>query len=201
MCDSGLKMSVVSDINWIFHKYYSDNPALCRIVRIHSEQVAKKALSIAAKKNLPLDNKDIYCAAMLHDIGVINCHAPDIYAFGSLPYLRHGIEGKKILEENGLTQYGGVCANHTGAGITAKEIRTNNLPLPEIDLIPKSLLEKLICYADKFFSKSHDLTKEKTIDEIIVQMKKFGDDSLNRFIEMHSLFDSPIPSFDNSHKK
>lgn len=181
-------MSKVADINWLFYHYYGDNPALRRIVTIHSEQVAKKALNIAREKKLPLDPKDIYIAALLHDIGVVKCKAEDIHAFGNHPYLQHGIEGRKILEKHGLHKYANICVTHTGAGITAKEIKKNNLPLPEKDMLPTTLLEKLICYADKFYSKSHDLTKEKTIEEVISQMKKYGADSLDRFMALHSIF-------------
>ena len=181
-------MSLVTDINWLYKKYYSDNPALRRIIRIHSEQVAKKALSIWKKKKLPLDPIDVYCAAMLHDIGVVKCYAPGIHAFGTLPYLQHGIEGKKLLMECGLSKYANVCSNHTGAGITAMEIKKNNLPLPEVDLLPNTMLEKLICYSDKFFSKSKDLAYEKSPNEIIYELEKFGKDSVKRFLELHSLF-------------
>lgn len=181
-------MSIVSDINWLYKKYYSDNPELRRIIRIHSEQVAKKALLICKEKKLKLDPKDVFCAAMLHDIGVVKCNAPDIHSFGTLPYLQHGIEGKKILEENGLYKYAEVCSRHTGSGITSEEIQQKNLPLPLMNFLPQTLLEKLICYADKFYSKSHDLKKEKSLDEVKEQMKKFGEDSYNRFMELHSLF-------------
>lgn len=181
-------MHGISDINWLFLKYYSDNPELRRIVTCHSNMVARKALEICKAKHLPLIHRDVYCAAFLHDIGVVRCNAPDIHAKGKLPYLQHGLEGKKILDSHGLKKYSSICATHTGAGITAEEIRQNNLPLPPVDLVPVTLLEKLICYADKFFSKSGDLTKEKTIDEVIAQMKKFGPGPLSRFMDMHNLF-------------
>lgn len=181
-------MSKFADINWLFFKYYGDNPNLRRIVTLHSEQVAKKALKIAHEKNLPLDSKDIYIAALLHDIGVVKCNAQDIHAHGTHPYLQHGIEGKKILERHGLYKYANICETHVGAGITSSEIRQNNLPLPEKDMLPKTLLEKLICYADKFYSKSHDLTKEKSLEEVMNQIKKYGEGSFKRFMEMHALF-------------
>lgn len=183
-------MSNIVDINWLYHKYYGDNPQLRRIVTIHSKMVAKKALSIAEEKKLPLEDKEIYIAAMLHDIGVVKCKANDIYAFGELPYLQHGIEGKKILEAHGLHKYANICETHTGTGLSSKEIKKNKLPLPIKDMLPKTLLEKLICYADKFYSKSGDLTKEKTIENVIVQMKKYGEESLKRFMDMHVLFNT-----------
>ena len=177
-------------IDNLFNKYYHDNPELLRIVYVHSQMVADKALKILQTQKLPLNPEDVYAAAMLHDIGVVKCKANDIHAFGNLPYLQHGIEGEKILKENGLDKFASVCLTHTGAGISAKDIRENKLPLPEIDLIPKSLLEKLICYADKFYSKSGDLKKEKNLNDVIEQMKKFGPESLQRFLEMNSLFNS-----------
>lgn len=181
-------MAGIFDINFLFNKYYGDNPQLKRIVTIHSEQVAKKALEICQAKNLPLDPVDVFCGAMLHDIGVVKCKAPDIYAFGNLPYIQHGIEGRKILEKHGLYKYASICDSHTGSGITAHSIIKNKLPLPVKDYLPATMLEKLICYSDKFFSKSLDLTKEKSIEEITNQMSRFGENSLKRFLELHSIF-------------
>ena len=181
-------MNDIIDINWLFQSYYHDNPHLRRIVIDHSKEVAKKAIDIVNKKKLKLDKKDVYCAAMLHDIGVVKCDAKDIYAHGSLPYLRHGLEGKKILENHHLHTYAKVCERHTGAGLTKKEIIENNLPLPPIDMLPISLLEKLICYSDKFFSKSKDLHREKPIDEVMEQMKRYGEEPYLRFLALHRLF-------------
>lgn len=181
-------MATISDINWLYTKYYAENPALRKIVMTHSECVAKKALGINQKKKLGLDSKDIYIAAMLHDIGVVRCNAPDISAFGDKPYLQHGIEGAKILEENGLDKFSRICTTHTGTGLSATEIKEKNLPLPEIDMLPESLLEKLICYSDKFYSKSQDLKREKSYEEVSSGIQKFGDAPLQRFLELHKLF-------------
>ena len=180
--------SNIQDINFLFHKYYGDNPELRRIVTIHSQQVARKALQIRDAKNLPLDPIDVFCAGMLHDIGVVKCSAPDIFAFGALPYIRHGLEGKKILEKNGLNKYASICVTHTGSGISKENIKNNKIPLPIKDYLPTTLLEKLICYCDKFYSKSHNLTKEKSVEQIITQLEKFGEDSVKRFLELHELF-------------
>lgn len=182
-------MHGIPDINWLYFKYYRDNPELRRIVIVHSEQVAKKALNICKIKNLNLDPKDVFCAGLLHDIGVVKCNAPDIHAHGNLHYLQHGIEGMKILESNGLQKYASVCLTHIGAGISIKDIETNHLPLPSHDMIPFSLLEKLICYADKFFSKNHDLKEEKSLEKVILQIEKYGPDSIARFLDMHRLFE------------
>ena len=177
-----------SDINFLYNKYYGDNPRLREIVTIHSKNVARKAIGILRKRQLDLDPGNVFIAAMLHDIGVVKCYAPDIHAFGHLPYLLHGIEGEKILIENNLEFFSSVCANHIGAGITRDEIIKNNLPLPEKDYIPTTLLERLICYSDKFFSKSGDLNHEKSPEHIVTQLEKFGKDSVSRFLDLHQEF-------------
>ena len=176
------------DINFLYHKYYQDNPDLLRIILIHSELVAKKALTIATDLSLPVDREFIYCGAMLHDIGVICCNAPKIFAFGDSPYICHGVEGRKILEKHGLYRLAKVCERHTGAGLTASEIEDKGLTLPARDMLPISLEEKLICYADKFFSKGTDIYAEKKLDEIKAEMKKYGEPSLKRFCDLHKLF-------------
>ena len=181
-------MSNVIDINFLYGLYYKDNPELLRIILIHSELVAKKALSIIDKSSLQIDREFVYCGSLLHDIGVIRCYAPDIHAFGKKPYICHGVEGKKILLRHRLFSLARVCECHTGAGITASQIKENKLPLPPHDMLPISLEEKLICYADKFFSKGKDITREKNIDEIYNQMKKFGPESLARFNNLHDIF-------------
>lgn len=181
-------MSLICDINWLYNKYYLDNPELKRIVWVHSLNVAKKALKINKEKSLGLDPQEIYIAAMLHDIGVVNCNAPGIHAFGELPYLQHGLEGHKILMSNGLQKYARICSCHTGAGISAQDVIEKNLPLPPQDFLPSSLLEKLITYSDKFFSKSQDLSEEKSLEQVQAQMQKFGPGSYSRFMALHRLF-------------
>ena len=181
-------MTYPPDIQNLFDIYYGDNPNLRRIVTLHSENVAKKALQIYKSKNLELNPDDILYAALLHDIGVVKCNAPDIFAYGNAPYIQHGILGKEILVKHGFDLFSSVCTNHTGAGITLEEIIKNNLPLPHINMVPVTLLEKLICYADKFYSKSKNLFYEKSIDEVISQLKRFGEDSVKRFLELHALF-------------
>ena len=83
-----------------------------------------------------------------------------------------------------------VCGRHTGSGLTAKEIAETDLPLPHIDFLPETLEEKLICYADKFFSKSGDPREEKSLDRVRKSMAKFGADSLARFDALHAIFNS-----------
>ena len=183
-------MHLSKELETLYKEIYNENLPLLATVLIHSECVARKALICADKRNLPVDRELVLNGAMLHDIGVVKCYAPDINANGPLPYIQHGVEGQKILQLYGLTMFDKVCERHTGSGITAIEIKQQQLPLPHRDMLPVSLLEKLICYADKFYSKGGDLEREKSIPEIEKQLERFGESSLKRFKELHQLFNS-----------
>jgi len=142
----------------IIEKYYKDNPGAKDILIAHGEMVAKKATELAKKvKHLNPDLKFIKEAAILHDIGIFLTNAPQINCYGDKPYICHGYLGRELLEKEGLPKYALVCERHVGVGITIENIKKNNLPLPKRDMTPQSIEEKIICLADKFFSK-----KEKT---------------------------------------
>lgn len=176
-------------VNEIIEKYYSDNQALKQILITHSECVAKKALRCEeAHPELKLDREFIRRAAMLHDIGIFLTDAPTIECRGKLPYIAHGLAGALIMETEKESAIARVCARHTGAGLTADEIQLQDLPIPAIDMLPETLEEKLVCYADKFFSKSGNLTQEKPIEKVEKQMAAFGPETLKRFRELHKLF-------------
>jgi uncharacterized protein len=53
--------------------------------------------------------------------------------------------------------------------------------------MPETLLERLICYADKFFSKSGDM-QEKPLPKVMVSMTKFGPDTYSRFLKLKDEF-------------
>lgn len=176
------------DIDWIFSLFYSDNPQLLATVLTHSQCVARKALECAKQRKLEVDLDFIKEAAMLHDIGVVECNAPTIYCYGEKPYICHGIEGRNMLDNLGLPRHALVCERHTGSGLSCDDIIRQQLPLPHRDMLPLSTEEKLICYADKFFSKSGNLTQEKSLEKVVSQMKAFGEDSLRRFMKLHTEF-------------
>ena len=181
-------MEIPEFIKDIYKKYYSGQEELLATVLTHSEAVAGKAIECALKKNLPVDLQFVREAALLHDIGIVKCHAPAIGCNGDAPYICHGIIGKEILEKEGLYKYAPVCERHTGSGLTAEEIQAQKLPLPIKDMLPLSTEEKLICYADCFFSKSGNLTEEKNIDKIISGLQRHGGNTVERFLQLHELF-------------
>lgn len=176
------------DYRNIIDKYYEGGSALLDLLLTHSEMVAQKALSVAGHARLAVDRDFVRDAAMLHDIGIFLCNAPSIYCEGSEPYIRHGVLGAELMRSEGFPEIARVCERHTGSGLTAKEIAETGLPLPHVDLLPESLEEKLICYADKFFSKSGNPKAEKSLGKVRSSMAKFGPESLARFEKLHSLF-------------
>jgi uncharacterized protein len=172
----------------IIEKYYTKGSLIYNILVTHSEQVKNKALDVFPKHpELSVDKKFIAEAALLHDIGIFLCNAPEIYCFGKYDYIAHGYLGGEILFEEGLPKHALVCERHTGTGISLESIIRQNLPLPQRDMQPQSPEEKLICYADKFFSKTA-LSREKSPDEIREQLLKFGQIAVDRFDELHQLF-------------
>ena len=179
-------MDLVSDI--IDH-FYSEQDDLRRILIKHSPQVRDKALQIAAALPFEVDTELVANGAMLHDIGIIRCNAPGICCRGELDYIAHGTAGGAMLRQldPALEKYARICERHTGSGLTAVEIRMVGLPLPEQDFLPESPEEKLICFADKFFSKSGDMA-EKPLAKVRRSMEKFGMEPLKRFDELCDFF-------------
>lgn len=172
----------------IIEKYYSTQSEAYHILVKHSKSVANKALSIAkAHPEMDLDLTFIEEAAMLHDIGIILCNAPKIDCHGTNEYICHGYLGADILRKEGYPRHALVCERHTGTGISLKMIEENNLPLPHRDFLPVSPEEQLICFADKFFSKTK-LDKEKNINKIQESLKKYGEDTILRFNQWCKLF-------------
>ena len=52
---------------------------------------------------------------------------------------------------------------------------------------PVTIEEQIICFADKFFSKTH-LTEEKTVEKARKSLLKFGEDGIKRFDRWCQMF-------------
>ncbi|MDR0699345.1 MAG: HDIG domain-containing protein [Tannerella sp.] len=172
----------------IIEKYYDTQSNVYQILIKHSRSVADKASAIAkTHPERKWDMKFIEEAAMLHDIGVMFCYAPDIDCHGTYEYICHGYLGADLLRKEGYPRHALVCERHTGTGITLKMIEDRKLPLPHRDFLPISPEEQLICFADKFFSKTK-LDKEKNIRKIRESLSKYGEDTVIRFDDWCKLF-------------
>lgn len=170
-------------------------PFCSEIMRIHCRCVLQKA-EILARSSRYADAFDyafLREAVMLHDYGIIGVNAPDIGCFGHEPYIAHGMIGAKILRDLDPVRYARharVCERHIGSGLTAEEIKNAGLPLPARDFLPETLEEKLITYADNFFSKNPSrLTEEKSWENVLNGMKRFGNGPVDRLLQLHAMFE------------
>ncbi len=174
----------------IINKYYPPGSLRHRIYIPHCRAVADLAVKIAhMHPQLQADLEILEASAMLHDIGIFMTDAPDIGCFGDLPYLAHGYKGRELLEKEGLPEIAPVCERHIGVGITLSDIVNNQLPLPKREMMPETIEEKIICYADKFYSKSaRYLIIPKPLDKVKKSISKYGPDKWSLFEEMIGLF-------------
>ena len=177
----------------LINKYYADNEPLRELLLLHSRQVTQRALEIARRHPaLPIDCEFVEQAAMLHDIGIFLTDAPGIHCHGTQPYLLHGRLGAELMRQEGLERVARVCERHTGTGLTPEVIARQNLPLPPGDYRPETLEEQLICYADKFFSKSHP-ERVRSIADTARSLEKFGAEGVAVFLGWAKLFDNYTP--------
>ena len=172
----------------VIDKYYSDNPPLKDLLILHSRLVADKALKIVdAHPELGADRQFVEEAAMLHDIGIFLTDAVPIHCFGKYHYLCHGYLGADLLRKENLPRHALVAERHTGTGLTLKQIMERNLPVPHREMVPLSMEEKIVCFADKFFSKTRP-EEEKTVEQAEYSLARFGEEGVLVFRDWCKLF-------------
>ena len=159
----------------IINKYYPNDDDLRRLLLKHSRQVADRCLQIARKhKELPVDVQFLEEAAMLHDIGIYQCDAPSIYCKGTEPDIKHGPIGGVLLRAEGFPRHARVAERHTGTGLPGYE--------------PETLEEQIVCYADKFYSKSSP-DHVRSVLETAQSLEKFGHEGVRKFLSWSERFE------------
>ncbi len=172
----------------IIEKYYNKKSKLYRILIKHSCQVRDKALDVIERHpEFGADKQFVAEAAMLHDIGIFLTDAPKIECFGKHKYIEHGYLGAEIVAAEGYPLHALVCERHTGTGLSIEWIEKRNLPVPHREMCPISIEEKIICYADMFFSKAR-LNKELKIDRIVQKLSRYDVAHAKQFLEWHEIF-------------
>lgn len=176
----------------IIAEFYAPGSKSYQILIKHGQQVANKAINVAKSvPHLKPNLNFIKEAAMLHDVGIFETNTPEFGCSGKHPYVCHGYLGRKILERKGLPQHALVCERHVGIGITIEEIKYNKLPLPQRDMIPISIEEQIICFADKFFSKNGEMDRcEKSVENILNTLQRYGPEKVIRFQKWMELFEN-----------
>ncbi len=166
---------MVMDYQAIIDKYYPTDNELRRLLIKHSRQVADRALAICRKhRELPVDMQFLEEAAMLHDIGIYQCDAPSIHCHGTEPYIKHGPIGGDLLRAEGFPRHARVAERHTGTGLPGFE--------------PETLEEQVVCYADKFYSKSNP-DHVRSVLETAQSLEKFGHAGVEKFLAWAKKFE------------
>ena len=124
---------------------------------------------------------------MLHDIGILLTDADGIFCKGDKPYICHGYLGADLMRNEGYPRHALVCERHTGAGLSLEQIVEQQLPVPHREMLPVSIEEQIICFADKFYSKTR-LDREKTVEKARNSLEKYGAEGLSRFDRWCELF-------------
>ncbi|MDD1774949.1 MAG: TIGR00295 family protein [Methanobacterium sp.] len=136
----------------------------------HSNAVLNKAQDIAA--NFEIDEDVVGAGALMHDVGRLKTQG-----------IWHGIEGGRILKENGFPlEIVRIAEVHIGAGITQAE--AVKMGLPPQDYLPLSLEEKIVTHADNLI---HGI-KEVNLQFVVSKWEKsMGKDhpSLLRLRKLH----------------
>ena len=162
----------------VLKKYYPEGSAQYQRLLTQSESVAGRAARIIeAHPELAVDAEFVCEAALLHDIGIFLTYAPEVDCYGEHDYMQHGRLGAELMRREGFERHARVCERHTGTGIS----------LPEGDFFPETLEEKLVCYADCFYSKTH-LDEEKSVEQVRRTLSKYGADAVARFEVLNKLF-------------
>ncbi len=202
----------------LIHRYYPEDNALRRMLLHHSHQVCARALQIVERHpELGANRHLVEAGAMLHDIGIFLTEAPGIHCHGTAHYILHGSLGAQLLRNEAeqlkkekqqaeqlkeeqlqaiqlqeelhfYEALARICERHTGTGLTRQTIIERGLPDPQQDLLPETIEEQIICYADKFYSKSH-LERERTIPQTLQSLEKFGDEGVEKFRHWTELFE------------
>jgi uncharacterized protein len=105
----------------------------------HAKIVHDAALFLAGllAESVIIDRRIIALGAILHDVGRSR----------AVRVVEHGIRSGEIIRENGFPeQVARIGETHIGVGITRDEAKI--LGLPDRNLVPETIEERIVCYVD-----------------------------------------------------
>ena len=141
------------------HKKHGSLPVIvehCRAV----ERVARIISGELARRGVAVDESVIRAGALLHDVGRTRTQT-----------VRHGYEGAEILRREGVDErVVEVVRRHVGAGIAREEAR--ELGLPDGDYVPRTLEQRVVCFADKMI----DSNRVRPFEEEVKRFVRKGHD-------------------------
>jgi len=123
-------------------------------------RISKLLAETAAGRGNMVNQEAVEAGALLHDIGR-----------SQTQLVNHGDVGAQILEKEGLDRIVvEIVRRHVGAGISAEEAAA--LGFPPGDYIPRTLEQKIVCFADKML----DGDKARPFEEEVKRFVKKGHD-------------------------
>jgi len=141
----------------------------------HCKRVSALAVKIALacqRKQPNVNVTLVEISALLHDIGRSKTHSVD-----------HALEGGKIARSFNLPDSVVlIIERHAGGGIPKEEAK--KLGWPARDYLPKTLEEKIVCYADKRVEGVRTVPIEKTVKAYAVDLGE-NHPAIQRVWELH----------------
>ena len=172
----------------LMHQKYAPSQLTFDIVFTHCQIVHDIADQIMNGKQLQVNKDLVNAGALLHDIGAYKL-IDENGMFDKVNYIRHGIEGYKILLQEGMPEeMCRIAERHTGVGVTKEDILQRKILIPLKDYVAETMEEKLVMYADKFHSKTPKFNSYATYS---VYVQQFGQDKVDKFQTLASMFGIP----------
>jgi uncharacterized protein len=123
-------------------------------------KISKRLSEKATERGHHINEEATVASALLHDIGR-----------SQTQLVTHGYVGAGILEKEGVDSVVvEIVRRHVGAGISAGEAASLNFPPG--DYIPRTLEQKIVCFADKML----DGEKARPFEEEVKRFVKKGHD-------------------------
>ncbi|NIM44988.1 MAG: HDIG domain-containing protein [Nitrososphaeria archaeon] len=123
-------------------------------------------------RGIEVDFDLLRVGVLLHDIGRAETHT-----------VKHGYVGAQLVRERGFNEeIACIVERHVGGGISREE--AVKLGLPPRDFLPKTVEEKIVCYADKLAGPHNVISFEKALQGF---KRELGADheAIRRLKELH----------------
>jgi uncharacterized protein len=172
------------------HREHAPTSGALDLVYTHCQIVADVAGQLLAASGFPADAALVRAGCLLHDIGVYPLY-DQAGRLDHAGYIRHGVLGHELLREAGFPEV--ICrfaSHHTGVGLTARDVREQELPLPPADYLAESNEETVVMYADKFHTKASP-PAFLTADAYAACVRRFGPDKVAVFAAMRAELGEP----------
>jgi len=135
-------------------------------------QLAVRLAKLAKDRGINVDIDLVRIGGLLHDIGRSRTHG-----------VEHGYVGSTLAESYGLPpDVVRIIERHVGSGIPAEE--AVGLGLPKRDLVPETLEEKIVSYADKLIQGKRRVSIDQALDKFAKDLGA-NHPALDRLRQLH----------------